>query len=69
MKTLTPAYGRDYKTGLQAAADYHANKDFILRDITSRWDGKLISKADIGNEDIKLRFNDLRNVIIILPGA
>ena len=34
MPTLTPAYGRDYKSGKAAIQDYKDGKDFILNDIT-----------------------------------
>ena len=31
-ETLTPAYGRDYKTKSALLADFEANRDFILHD-------------------------------------
>ena len=30
-RTLTPAYGRDYKSLKEVKADFDANKDFILQ--------------------------------------
>lgn len=57
MKTLTPAYGRDYKTATAAEAAYSNGDDFILNDITSRWDGKPCSIRDFPGEAVKLRFN------------
>ena len=29
---LTPAYGRDYRTGAEVLADFNADKDFIISD-------------------------------------
>ncbi len=31
-KTLTPAYGRDYKSKSAAEADFKAGKDFVLNE-------------------------------------
>lgn len=62
--TLTPAYGRDYKSAKAAKADYAAGKDFILNDITSRYDGKPINKQDVKGAGlaVTLRFDSLRKV-------
>lgn len=30
-RSLTPAFGRDYKSGKDAEADFRAGKDFILQ--------------------------------------
>lgn len=40
MITLTPAYGRDYNSIKAVITDLESNKDFILNDFTSRYDGK-----------------------------
>lgn len=45
--TLLPAYGRDYKSKAAIQADLDANKDFILSDFGSRWDGKPINREQI----------------------
>ncbi len=47
MMTLTPAYGRDYKYKRDAMKDFYADKDFILNDVSSQWDGKPINKSQI----------------------
>lgn len=60
MKILTPAYGRDYKSAKEAKKDFLDNKDFILRDASSRWDGKPINGEQIENEEVTLRFSQLR---------
>lgn len=50
--TVTPAYGRDYTSSEAASAAWAAGKDFILRDPTSRWDGKPINNEDAENAGI-----------------
>jgi hypothetical protein len=42
--TLSPAYGRDYKSAKAVKADYDAGKDFILNAFGCRWNGKPINK-------------------------
>ncbi len=65
MKTLTPAYGRDYTSAAKVKGDYNANKDFILRDISSRWDGAYINKQDLGNESVVLRYSKLSKTVVV----
>jgi len=63
--TLTPAYGRDYKSGADAQNDFNAGKDFIFHDATSRYDGKPCSIRDFPDgTDIKIRFNNKRSLIV-----
>jgi hypothetical protein len=56
--TVIPAYGRDYKTAAAARADWDANLDFIICDISSRYDGKYVNKEQVPGEDITIRFNN-----------
>lgn len=65
MKTLVPAYGRDYTNGKLAKLDYLANKDFILRDFSSRWDGKLVNAEQLQGEQVLLRFNRLTRTTVV----
>ena len=58
--TVTPAYGREYKTAKAAKADWHANKDFIINDAFNRWDGKPINKEQAAEYSITIRFADNR---------
>lgn len=44
--TLVPSYGRDYKSAEAVKADWDANKDFTIQDMSSPWDGKQINKQD-----------------------
>lgn len=66
MPTLTPAYGRDYKSAAAVRSDFNKGKDFLLNDVTSRWNGKPCSIRDfkVGTE-IKLRYKKLTMVTII----
>ena len=64
MKTLTPAYARDYRSAIAVIADYKAGKEFILNDITSRWNGKPCSIRDFPSEHVILRYNRLRNTVV-----
>ena len=66
---LTPAYGRDYTSKAQVQADWDADKDFILNDFSSRWDGKPINRSQIESESgvryVNIRFKKMRNVHVI----
>lgn len=59
--TLTPAYGRDYKSQREVQAGILAGHDFILNDVASPWDGKPCSPRDIG-ERVRVRYHDGRRV-------
>lgn len=68
MKTLTPAYGRDYKSRKAAVKDFLEGKDFILNDITDRYDGKPCNLEDLKKvkvHQVKLRFNNLTSVTVV----
>ena len=60
--TVTPAYGRDYKSAKAAKADWKAGKDFIIADMFNPYDGKPINKQDASGYKITIRFNQLRKV-------
>ena len=66
--TVSPAYGRDYPTAAKAKAAWEAGDDFILRDCTSRWDGKPINLEDArtaGFTEVNLRFNKMAGVCVV----
>ena len=44
------AYGRRYKDEWSALTDFIAGKDFILKDIFSRWDNKPCSIRDLSKD-------------------
>lgn len=60
--TVTPAYGRDYKSAAAAKADWNANKDFIVSDFFDPHDGKPINKQDASGLKITIRYNQLMKV-------
>jgi hypothetical protein len=61
--TLTPAYGRDYKTAKAVKADWKAGKDFIIADFGHKYEGKPANKEQLKNERfITIRFSGLRKV-------
>ena len=64
MTTVTPAYGRDYKSKKAALAEWNSNEDFIINDISNRWDGKPVNKqgAEEGKLSIMIRYDQLRKI-------
>lgn len=60
--TVTPAYGRDYKSAKAAKADWQAGRDFIINDFFSPYDGKPCNKQDMEGRQVMLRFDNLRKV-------
>jgi hypothetical protein len=66
--TLTPAYGRDYTTKRAVLADWHANKDFIVADLFSPWDGKPVNQQDIANTaetEVQIRYKRLEKIAVV----
>ncbi len=68
MMTLTPAYGRDYKTADAAKTSWYRGDDWIIADISSRWSGKPVNRSQLleSGEDVtvKLRYADLKKVCV-----
>lgn len=65
MKTLVPAYGRDYKSKAAVLADWEAGKDFLVMDITDRWNGLPANKADLaGIGSVKFRYAKLAKIFV-----
>lgn len=64
MITLTPAYGRDYKSKKAVQADWDAGKDFIIADVFHKYDGKPANKQDLAKEykEVFIRYNGLRQI-------
>jgi hypothetical protein len=63
MQTVTPAYGRDYKSQKAALADWNEGEDFILQDIMSPWDGKPCSKRDF-DAPVMIRYYKNQRVVV-----
>jgi hypothetical protein len=56
--TLTPAYGRDYKSAEAAKDDFLANRDFYLQP-----QGQLINREQIApSTTVHIRYNRLTKV-------
>jgi hypothetical protein len=65
MMTLTPAYGRDYKSAKAAKADFAADKDFVINDIMSPDDGRYVNRSQLSGQTVMLRFKELRNTTVV----
>ena len=66
--TLTPAYGRDYKSKKALLEDFDKDLDFIILDISSRWNGMKVNKSQLietGENQVNIRYNSLRKVAVI----
>ena len=68
MATLTPAYGRDYRSAAAAREAFLSGKDFIFNEVGSRWDRKPCSIRDFKageTPSVTIRYNRLRSSIIV----
>lgn len=65
--TLTPAYGRDYKSKAEVTAAFDAGKDFI-----EAASGRYCSRADVlasGAAEVNIRYGRLRKVAVVKVAA
>jgi hypothetical protein len=65
--TLTPAYGRDYKSKKALLQDWNADKDFIIADLF-HGNGTYINKSDFLNSNersVQIRYDNNRKVHVI----
>lgn len=66
--TLVPAYGRDYQSADSVYWDWNAGKDFLIADMSNRWNGKPASKENFPEgSSVRIRYNGLRDVVVIGP--
>lgn len=70
MLTLSPAYGREYRSIKELKKNWDANKDFIVETIFSPFAGKLINKNNLykveGETTVKkIRYNKLRKTAVV----
>lgn len=71
MKTivLTPAYGRDYSSAVDAETDFLENRDFILWNPVDPWNGKPANLRDLRNYSdythAQIRFNFNRGLTVV----
>lgn len=63
--TLSPAYGRDYKSAKEVKADWESGKDF---DVQSMFASGYINKADAlaqGIKSVNIRYKRMANICVI----
>jgi hypothetical protein len=63
---VKPAYSRDYKSKEAVMKDWDDNKDFIIDDINSEWNGKYVNKEQVKDETVTFRYNNLRKTFSIM---
>lgn len=66
--TLVPAYGRDYKSKKAVLADWEANKDFLIQDISSPHNGRYINKQDAASlkgTTLNIRYKSLTQICVV----
>lgn len=64
--TLTPAYGRDYKSQKAVKADWDADKDFIIADFFHPDCGRYVNKAQLpAPGTVNIRYAGLAKVMVI----
>ena len=67
--TLIPAYGRDYHSKADVLADWEANKDFIIANVTHRYMGKPANRSQIEEahptSKVKLRYHKQQRAVFV----
>ncbi len=63
--TLTPAYGRDYKSQKAVRADFDDEKDFIIADFTHPDCGRYVNKPQLVGQSVNIRYAGLAKVMVI----
>ncbi len=63
--TLTPAYGRNYKSAEEVIEEFSSGKDFVIRHPMHRWNNKYTSIRDMKlGEFIYLRYNKNKDITV-----
>ena len=68
MLTLTPAYGRDYKSEKAVEEDFNADKDFVAHSYDPKQRGTYTNKNDLkqmGHKQVRIRYSKLSKVMIM----
>lgn len=64
--TLVPAYGRDYKSKKELLADWNADKDFLIQDMSSPHDGRYINKSQAERgTTYNIRYKQLCEICVV----
>ena len=61
--TLTPAYGRDYKSKKEVIAAWEDGKDFVVADVFGGNCGRMINKNNDVKETIYIRYKGLTQIM------
>lgn len=62
--TLTPSYGRDYKSAKEVEADFRAGKDFTIASV-GPYMGKQCSIRDLKGQMVTLRYAKLTKAVVV----
>jgi len=62
--TLTPSYGRDYKSKAAVLADFDAGKDFTIASV-GRYMGAQCSKSDLAGQTVTIRYARLTKCVVV----
>jgi hypothetical protein len=62
MASLTPAYGRDYKSKAAVMKDWEAGKDFIWHQLMQEG---YVNKDDCPKGRHQIRYNKMRSVMVL----
>jgi hypothetical protein len=62
--TLTPSYGRDYKSAKAVKADFEAGKDFTIASIGPDM-GRQCSIRDLKGKTVTLRYAKLTKCVVV----
>ena len=68
MLTVVPAYGRDYSSKAKVAEAVKSGKDFIIADMSSRWDGRYCNAEQLiedGHTSVRVRYKKRTQVAIV----
>ena len=63
--TLTPSYGRDYKSAKEAKESFLGGKDWIVASISNPYCGRQCSILDLKGFRVELRYKKLTKVAIV----
>lgn len=62
--TLTPAYGRDYKSKAALLADFDSDKEFVAQDHRSQGYTNKAQLMQLGVTEVTMRYGKLRKVFV-----
>lgn len=66
--TLTPAYGRDYKSKAGVLADFMENKDFVSNSFNGVAYVNREQIEEAGKKSVNVRFKKQQNVCVLTRG-